>query len=84
MLPPIQQSLTTQRCAETRQEGENGKIYVVCPECGKETSTHALLCRECYKRAGGVRAMIYRAAEGRGELDEAPTRAYHKNDKQVR
>ena len=30
-------------------------------------SAHALLCRACFKRAGGVEASIYRAAAERGE-----------------
>jgi hypothetical protein len=46
---------------------ESEKRYVNCPECGNEMSAHALLCRECYKRAGGVGAAIYRAAAERGE-----------------
>src|ERR1700721_1384965 len=43
------------------------KHYVTCPECGKEMSAHALLCRDCYKRSGGVGASIYLAAKDRGE-----------------
>jgi hypothetical protein len=43
------------------------KRYVHCPECGNEVSAHGLLCRACYKQAGGVGATIYREAAERGE-----------------
>lgn len=60
------------------------KTFAVCPDCGGEMSAHALLCRECYKRAGGAGAPIYRAAYDRGEasprsrtkLEGTLTRAY--------
>jgi|HubBroStandDraft_1064217.scaffolds.fasta_scaffold3512760_1 hypothetical protein len=25
-----------------------------CPECGEPKSRHELMCRECYKRSGGL------------------------------
>jgi hypothetical protein len=43
------------------------KHYVNCPECGREMSAHALLCRDCFNRSGGVGAPIYLAAKERGE-----------------
>src|ERR1700751_2779299 len=46
---------------------ESERRYVNCPECGNEMSAHALLCRGCYLRAGGVGASIYRATIERGE-----------------
>jgi hypothetical protein len=46
---------------------EESKRFAQCPDCGMEISPNALLCRACYKRAGGVGASIYRAAAQRGE-----------------
>jgi hypothetical protein len=43
------------------------KRYAHCPDCGAEMRPSALLCRACFKRAGGAWAPIYRAAAARGE-----------------
>lgn len=43
------------------------KVYVNCPDCGREMSAHALLCRECFRRAGAHGADIYYEAQLRGE-----------------
>ena len=65
----------------------------VCPDCGKQMSAHALLCRDCYKRAGGARgARIYQDASDRGEAsprskakpDGIANREYSINPKQKR
>jgi len=70
----------------TREQGDGGKLYVVCPDCGGPMSAYALLCRDCFYRAGGVGAAIYREAQLRGEAsnrsdaktDGTPRRAYHR------
>jgi hypothetical protein len=59
------------------------KIYPTCPDCNGPMSSHALLCRGCYLRVGGIRALIYQAALLRGESsprsrvkpEETPKRA---------
>src|SRR5579862_9402192 len=41
---------------------KHARTFAVFPHGGNEMSARALLRRECYKRAGGVGAAIYRAA----------------------
>jgi tRNA(Ile2) C34 agmatinyltransferase TiaS len=72
--------------------GDTWKIEVVCPECGGPMSSNAFLCRSCYKRAGGRKAAIYKAAKDRGEAsdrstrrpEDVPPRVYHKRGDQTR
>lgn len=81
------------RLGSTWEEGADGKLYVVCPECGGPMSANALLCRGCFKREGGHAAPIYQEANLRGESSdrttrtltkESPTRVYHKRQDQKR
>lgn len=66
-------------------EADDGRLYVVCPDCGGPMSASALLCKNCFTRAGGCGAPIYRAAKARGESRslpkrpaDVPPRVYHK------
>ena len=80
------------RTRTTEAQGTNDRNYVVCPDCGKPMSASALLCRDCYKRAGANAAPIYQAARQRGEAsdrssrraEDTPPRWYHKRGDQKR
>jgi hypothetical protein len=50
-----------------KEDNHDRKAFIACPDCGKPMSAHALLCRDCYKKSGGIGAPIYRAAQSRGE-----------------
>jgi hypothetical protein len=58
----------------TLEKGEMGRLYAICPECRKPMSAHAALCRECYARAGGAAAALYRSSKLRGEARGKPVK----------
>jgi hypothetical protein len=57
------------------------KRYAHCPDCGAEMRPSALLCRACFKRAGGAWAPLYRAAAARGESRHAAPDTLHQSQK---
>jgi hypothetical protein len=58
----------------TLEKDQTDRRYAMCPECRKPMSAHALLCRECYARAGGVEAALYRSSKLRGEARGKPVK----------